>query len=1374
MADGISVAASIFSQAGVKIEDFIALVGTATSVTQRSGSEIARGLRTVVLTLQGVTDADLDVTEDSISKAEEVLNKYGIAVRDSVNTLRDPMEVFEEISQKFQTTLKNNEVAQSEITQRLAGKRQANIFASIVNNWDMVQKQVGEALNSSGSAMRENAIYMDSWEAKSKQLSATVTKFWQNSLDTDLIKGFVSGMTLLVDALGNLQRVTLLVATGFALWKGSIVTLKIEQFFKLIAGGIRQIYAFIQANTVATASTKALGVASKTASISIKALSTAMKTNWVGLLLTGLTLAVTAMDLFGNKSDDLRESLVQSNKEYQETENRLKSLTDEYTKNFELAKTDENAKQQLISTELQLRKELSDTNLALDSQNKTMKENVDIIKKASNEKLKAYLRENQASAELMEQRRATQANAGRFFTFGERLDLGGTQGFLGDFLYGNETYDIEKVNNELKKILDNQGEYISKQKISIEQMEVLQEVQKRINKELNEENIIIEGVNKAKRQLAENSEEVLASQQKLSDEQLSIFNTIKEQLAFEDENTFEKTLLNVSNVLGSSDMTNVVQLYNNLDKISGINMDAIRDSLLDILSKTSDNVDISNVFKKTLDDVDGAAESLINAYEEMNDEGELSNNTIKELISNYPELISNLEVEGNVVKINTDLLEQKFNTQKNLSIQELNLIKKNLEAKKNATIESLTLMEGEIIGIKSVQRAYNEYNNELYGPKAKQQPEQKKGFSGFTGGVKSLLITEEEKQRVEEQVAKDKETKRKLLDDINTNIYGYDKKVSEINKIIEKITGTQLADYEQKDDKKKTKKTESLADLEYDKFEKLKKAIKDVNAELTKNQRLTEDADTYEEKTKLIKERQDILNKAINIKTSPLTALANAQRNEIESLIGSLGKYGVSVEYVRDKNEVLFTNLQDVEQQIKGTYSIEEANKLIETINDLTGKIIELNDENISLGDEWWSKKADLKNSLKEIEDLQKEILDNFKDAQSELTDLLEEQVEKRKDLVEEEYDNLKESIQEVMDEIDRQANDDDYNKSLKKQQDRLTDIAKKKANLLLAVKSGDLEAISKYKDLEEDEKEEQEKLDELQADRRLEIRKESLEQLENLAEKEKDKELDRIDEVFNKQNVAVESTKMLFATTLNGFQALYNDFISKLGDIDSITKTEMQNKANTVYEGIKGLTKNLSMSASGEIVTPKSQLETYMLSKNERRGSYDFKKYITAKYMATKEHEQTGVWNPMYSTAAQNIRDYYGLTNNEGLDNLSFADVEKYYKGFSDGGINTQEGLYALHGTKTKPEFILNYDQMKGFLGNYSSMLKNIVPNKSDMYTNNNSNFTLHVGKLVEINGSADSNTVNKLNEYANKIVDMTVGKIKKELNRSGQTRFV
>ena len=74
-------------------------------------------------------------------------------------------------------------------------------IASVLKQWDMVGKQIDEAANSQGSAMKENEIYMQSWEARAKQLSATMTMFWQNLINTDAVKIFISSLNQIVSVL---------------------------------------------------------------------------------------------------------------------------------------------------------------------------------------------------------------------------------------------------------------------------------------------------------------------------------------------------------------------------------------------------------------------------------------------------------------------------------------------------------------------------------------------------------------------------------------------------------------------------------------------------------------------------------------------------------------------------------------------------------------------------------------------------------------------------------------------------------------------------------------------------------------------------------------------------------------------------------------------------------------------------------------------------------------------------------------------------------------------------------------------------------------------------------------------------------------------
>ncbi len=201
MSDAMKVGASVFNAAGLSIDETIALIGTATASTQRSGSEISRGWRTILMNIRQVVDEEAEVTEDSMKKAEKALNSIGIVVRDSPSTFRPMFEIIRDLGNEWKNL---TEVEQSYVAESLAGKRQANILISTLQNWSMAEKQLQESINSSGSALKENEIYMESWEAKAKQLSTSATDFWSNFINTDAVKDSIGLLSQLINVLNVL------------------------------------------------------------------------------------------------------------------------------------------------------------------------------------------------------------------------------------------------------------------------------------------------------------------------------------------------------------------------------------------------------------------------------------------------------------------------------------------------------------------------------------------------------------------------------------------------------------------------------------------------------------------------------------------------------------------------------------------------------------------------------------------------------------------------------------------------------------------------------------------------------------------------------------------------------------------------------------------------------------------------------------------------------------------------------------------------------------------------------------------------------------------------------------------------------------------
>ena len=201
LTSGITVAGSVFAEAGESVQTFSALVGAGVAATQRSGSEISRGLRTIVMNIRqikGETEDGELVDGESIAKASNALREYAGISTMANGQLRESSAVLSDLAAKWDTL---DTVAQSAIAEALAGKRQANILTALMGNWSVVEKMMQDYADGAGSALRENEIYLDSWEAKSKQLTANWTEFVSHLVETDAIKGALDDLIGLVELL---------------------------------------------------------------------------------------------------------------------------------------------------------------------------------------------------------------------------------------------------------------------------------------------------------------------------------------------------------------------------------------------------------------------------------------------------------------------------------------------------------------------------------------------------------------------------------------------------------------------------------------------------------------------------------------------------------------------------------------------------------------------------------------------------------------------------------------------------------------------------------------------------------------------------------------------------------------------------------------------------------------------------------------------------------------------------------------------------------------------------------------------------------------------------------------------------------------------
>lgn len=83
------------------------------------------------------------------------------------------------------------DVQQAAALELLGGKRQANILSSLLQNFQTVEDVIQTSMSSSGSALRENEVWLDSIEGKTYQFTNALQTMWSNILDSEAIKGFI-------------------------------------------------------------------------------------------------------------------------------------------------------------------------------------------------------------------------------------------------------------------------------------------------------------------------------------------------------------------------------------------------------------------------------------------------------------------------------------------------------------------------------------------------------------------------------------------------------------------------------------------------------------------------------------------------------------------------------------------------------------------------------------------------------------------------------------------------------------------------------------------------------------------------------------------------------------------------------------------------------------------------------------------------------------------------------------------------------------------------------------------------------------------------------------------------------------------------------
>ena len=204
---GLRESASALATANNTMEESAAMITAITEITQDSASA-GNALKTLSMRLRGASSSleaageDTDGMCNSVSKLrEKIKGLAGVDIMLDEDTFKSTYQIMSEIADKWADM---SDINRASLLETIAGKTRANQVSALLNNWTTASSALVDSLNSAGSALDENATYVDSIEGRIAQLKASYQKLSNDVIDSGLIKFFVSTGDAIVRATDSL------------------------------------------------------------------------------------------------------------------------------------------------------------------------------------------------------------------------------------------------------------------------------------------------------------------------------------------------------------------------------------------------------------------------------------------------------------------------------------------------------------------------------------------------------------------------------------------------------------------------------------------------------------------------------------------------------------------------------------------------------------------------------------------------------------------------------------------------------------------------------------------------------------------------------------------------------------------------------------------------------------------------------------------------------------------------------------------------------------------------------------------------------------------------------------------------------------------
>ena len=223
LADAFNEVAANANQAGISTKQLLSYAAVIGETTQEGMSSVGTSLNAIFSRMGNIKLSRLKDYQnggEDLSNVETVLRGVGISLRDTDGEFRNFGDVLDETAGRWSEF---GTVQQRAVAQAFSGTNHMNDFMVLMQQYSKAQEYMQIADDASGTSMEKYSAYTDSLEGKLEGLKSTFESLSSTVLDSDALKGFVSGGTEvlgLIDKLTNSLGVMGTVAVGAGIFQG--------------------------------------------------------------------------------------------------------------------------------------------------------------------------------------------------------------------------------------------------------------------------------------------------------------------------------------------------------------------------------------------------------------------------------------------------------------------------------------------------------------------------------------------------------------------------------------------------------------------------------------------------------------------------------------------------------------------------------------------------------------------------------------------------------------------------------------------------------------------------------------------------------------------------------------------------------------------------------------------------------------------------------------------------------------------------------------------------------------------------------------------------------------------------------------------------